>query len=113
MAEKNKRYNNCQVNYKALLDELKTIDTKVADLSADKQQISSAYQDIGKELNLTLKAAASKLIAMCRSFIADFCHQQKTIITYLAEKKFTLEKIELKTFFTSETHIQAAEFYDV
>jgi hypothetical protein len=38
---------------------------------------------------------------------------EKTVITYLAEKKFTLEKIELKTFFTSESKLDFSEYFNV
>ena len=38
---------------------------------------------------------------------------QKIIITYLAEKKFTLEKLELKTFFTADTKINIEEYFNV
>lgn len=38
---------------------------------------------------------------------------QKIFITYLAEKKFSLEKIELKTFFNSETKLSEQEYYNV
>lgn len=77
------------------------IEDKVNQLTAEKEQIIDAYKEIQKEFILTLKAVGSKLIAISRSFIFDFCQMEKIIITYLAEKKFTLEKIELKTFFTS------------
>ena len=35
------------------------------------------------------------------------------MITYLAEKKFTLEKIELKTFFNTYTKIKEDDFFAV
>lgn len=50
---------------------------------------------------------------MSRSFVSDFCEMEKIIITYLAEKKFTLEKIELKTFFNSETKLKIEDFFDI
>lgn len=38
---------------------------------------------------------------------------EKIIITYLAEKKFTLEKVELKTFFTSDSKLNLNDYFDV
>jgi hypothetical protein len=38
---------------------------------------------------------------------------QKTMITYLAEKKFTLEKIELKSFFNHNTKIRDEDYFNV
>lgn len=35
------------------------------------------------------------------------------MITYLAEKKFTLEKIELKTFFNTYTKIKEEDYFSV
>lgn len=43
----------------------------------------------------------------------DYCIMEKTMITYLAEKKFTLEKIELKTFFNTYTKIKEEDFFNV
>lgn len=85
-----KRYTICENNYKTLQEELETIDQKVTQLSEEKIQIIDAYKDIDKEFTLTIKAIGSKLIAMSRSFVSDFCEMEKIIITYLAEKKFTL-----------------------
>jgi hypothetical protein len=42
---------------------------------------------------MVLKTIGNKLIAMAKVFMFDYCLMQKTMITYLAEKKFTLEKI--------------------
>jgi archaellum component FlaC len=71
--EKMKRYTICENNYKALQEELDNIEQKVAQLSEEKVEIIEAYKDIDKEFTLTLKAIGSKLIAMSRSFMADFC----------------------------------------
>jgi hypothetical protein len=49
---------------------------------------------------------------MAKIFMHDFCIMQKTMITYLAEKRFTLEKIELKTFFNSDTKIKEDDFFN-
>ena len=38
---------------------------------------------------------------------------EKIVITYLAEKKFTLEKVELKTFFTSDSKLNLSDYFDV
>jgi hypothetical protein len=38
---------------------------------------------------------------------------QKNINTYLAEKKYTLEQIELKTFFSADSVFDDADYYDV
>jgi hypothetical protein len=113
MDEKKKRYGICEGNHKALQEELDNIDQKVVQLSEEKDQIIEAYKDIDKEFTLTLKAVGSKLIAMSRSFVFDFCQMEKIIITYLAEKKFTLEKVELKTFFTSDSKLQLSDYFDV
>ena len=113
MDEKTKRYAICEANNKSLMDELDTIEKKTDQLSQEKTDIINSYKEIDKEFALTLKAIGSKLISMSKSFIADFCQMEKIIITYLAEKKFTLEKIELKTFFNSETKLKVEDFFDV
>lgn len=46
-------------------------------------------------------------------FMYDYCLMEKTMITYLAEKKFTLEKIELKTFFNYESKIRNEDYFNV
>lgn len=113
MDEKNKRYNLCESVYKALTEELGNIQGKVSQLSIEKADIVDAYKGIDKEFTLTLKAIGSKLIAICKAFVSDFCQMEKIIITYLAEKKFTLEKVELKTFFNSDSKLNFEDYFDV
>lgn len=74
------------------------MDEKVTQLSDEKTEIIEAYQDIAKEFTLTLKAIGSKLIALSKSLVYDFCQMQKISITYLAERRFTLEKLVFQTF---------------
>lgn len=111
--EKNKRFAVCENNYKTLMEELAAVEEKMAQVSAEKDEIVEGYRDIAKEFILTLKAIGSKLIALCRSFVFDFCLMQKNINTYLAEKKYTLEQIELKTFFSADSVFDDADYYDV
>ena len=89
------------------------INKKVSQLSEEKVKIIEAYQDIEKDVILTAKAIGNKLISISKSFVAEFCDMQKIVITYLAEKKFTLEKIDLKTFFSAETKINIEEYFKV
>lgn len=35
----------------------------------------------------------------------DFCEMINITVTYFAEKKYALEQLELKTFFTADTNI--------
>jgi hypothetical protein len=111
--EKNKRFAVCEANYKTLMDELAAVEDKTAQVTAEKTEIVEAYRDIAKEFVLTLKAIGSKLIALSRSFMFDFCQMQKNVNTYLAEKKFTLEQIELKTFFSADSTFRDGEYYEV
>ncbi len=85
----------------------------MSQLSIEKADIVDAYKGIDKEFTLTLKAIGSKLIAICKAFVSDFCQMEKIIITYLAEKKFTLEKVELKTFFNSDSKLNFEDYFDV
>lgn len=46
--EKNKRFAVCENNYKTLVEELTAIEEKVAQVTAEKDDIVEAYKDIEK-----------------------------------------------------------------
>ena len=75
--------------------------------------IINAYQEIQREFKLTIKNIGVKQIYLSKSYLYDFCHMQKIMITYLAQKKFTLEKIQLKSFLSAETKIKEEDYFSI
>jgi len=49
----------------------------------------------------TIKVIASKSITEIKNFVKNYSDFQKTVVTFLAEKKFKLESISINTFFES------------
>ena len=62
---------------------------------------------------MMLKAIGGKLINVSKRFVADFCDMVNITVTYFAEKKYSLEQLELKTFFSPDTQINVQEYFDV
>lgn len=47
----------------------------------------------------TVKVVATKSIVEIKNFVKNYSDFHKTVVTFLAEKKFSLEKLSIATFF--------------
>jgi hypothetical protein len=90
MDEKNRRYNNCEGSYKNLIDEIKVIEEKVAELNRDKNEVVEAYKVIKNEFNVTSTALAKIFIHLARLFSSKFSNFQNSIIIFFANSRSSL-----------------------